>query len=330
MTTTPQWILVTIVATLMVQYGSAVELKIVSFNIEKFGRSENLWVNVQNKQLNNNAISQNAKIFAMILQQYDIIFLQEIQGETNRGVINEIKAILNWVPMQIPSQQKPVYEVVWPDCFFDAQGNYETYVYYINTNKIPNGRWEHGLYPSPGRLKDTCRRPLAGPQRKILFARPPYGLCLKNAHGNCVLFLLGLHAKPLGTCSSSYHPGVCTTREELDNLVYAYEYFADSKVFNTRYAVLMGDFNADGRYLTYAQLLYLDLSKRECQSGGEQGWMSFSGTKHTNVNDNHPAMYDRFYVTFPPRHAYAVVQKDARVKLLSDHYPIAITFNWDF
>ena len=31
-----------------------------------------------------------------ILQQYDIIFLQEIQGETNRGVINEIKAILNW------------------------------------------------------------------------------------------------------------------------------------------------------------------------------------------------------------------------------------------
>jgi hypothetical protein len=96
MTTTPQWILVTIVATLMVQYGSAVELKIVSFNIEKFGRSENLWVNVQNKQLNNNAISQNAKIFAMILQQYDIIFLQEIQGETNRGVINEIKAILNW------------------------------------------------------------------------------------------------------------------------------------------------------------------------------------------------------------------------------------------
>ena len=75
--------------------------------------------------------------------------------------------------------------------------------------------------------------------------------------------------------------------------MYAYEYFADSKVFNTRYAVLMGDFNADGRYLTYAQLLYLDLSKRECQSGGEQGWMSFSGTKHTNVNDNHPAMYDR-------------------------------------
>ena len=66
MTTTPQWILVTIVATLMVQYGSAVELKIVSFNIEKFGRSENLWVNVQNKQLNNNAISQNAKIFAMV------------------------------------------------------------------------------------------------------------------------------------------------------------------------------------------------------------------------------------------------------------------------
>jgi endonuclease/exonuclease/phosphatase family metal-dependent hydrolase len=282
--------LIAIVASLMVQHGSAMDLKIAAFNIENFGRSENLWVDPANKNLNVNAVSQNAKNFATLMQDFDIIFIQEIKGERNLEVINELRDILNWMPMQT-QQPHPVYELVWPNCVFDATGNHEVYVYYINTNKIPSGRWEHALYPSPGRLGDSCRRPPDGPPRSILFARPPYALCLKNRDGNCALFLLGLHAKPLGKCTKPYRPGRCTTREELDNLDWAYAYF--SKIFRTRDAVLLGDFNADGKFLTYAQLRYLDLSRRESVDPEGPGWVHFDGAQHTNVNEGHPAMYDR-------------------------------------
>ena len=42
------------------------DLKIAAFNIENFGRSENLWVDPANKNLNVNAVSQNAKNFATV------------------------------------------------------------------------------------------------------------------------------------------------------------------------------------------------------------------------------------------------------------------------
>ena len=82
-----------------------------------------------------------------------------------------------------------------------------------------------------------------------------------------------------------------TTKEELDNLKIAYNYF--SRLYGTNDAILMGDLNADGDYLTYAQFQYLELTK-----SGPGSWIPYPIEKqqHTNVNGDsmvHPAMYDR-------------------------------------
>ena len=105
----------------------------------------------------------------------------------------------------------------------------------------------------------------------------------------CLFFLLGLHAKPLDKRDSK-KPDVRTTKEELDNFAVAYDYF--SRKYKTPHALLMGDLNADGSYLTDAQFEYLELTER-----GHEGWIPFtSRKKHTNINGDsggHPAIYDR-------------------------------------
>ena len=136
-----------------------------------------------------------------------------------------------------------------------------------------------------------------GPRRNgnsdKFFVRPPYSLCVKdNADTKCLFFLLGLHAKPLGRPDSRpSRSHLQTTKQELDNLKTAYNYF--SHHYGTNDAILMGDLNADGDYLTYAQFLYLELTKN-----GPGKWISYpiGQQQHTNVAGDsmvHPAMYDR-------------------------------------
>ena len=163
-----------------------------------------------------------------------------------------------------------------------------------STQKIK--KWNAGLYPSRkfdrgrsrgGSICEDYRGPESSDK---YFARPPYSLCVRdNADTKCLFFLLGLHAKPLARPDSS-KPHLQTTKQELDNFKTAYDYF--SHLYGTNDAILMGDLNADGDYLTYAQFLYLELTKR-----GQGGWISYPiGKQHTNVAGDsmvHPAMYDR-------------------------------------
>ena len=123
------------------------------------------------------------------------------------------------------------------------------------------------------------------------FVRPPYSLCVKdNAGKKCLFFLLGLHAKPLGR-PDARRRHLKTTREELDHLKIAYNYF--SSYYGTNDAILMGDLNADGDYLTYAQFRDLELTK-----SGPGKWIFYpiGQQQYTNVAGDsrvHPAMYDR-------------------------------------
>ena len=121
------------------------------------------------------------------------------------------------------------------------------------------------------------------------FVRPPYSLCVKDNADRCLFFLLGLHAKPLAK-PDARRQHLQTTKQELDNFKTAYRYFEN--YYGTGNAILMGDLNADGPYLTYAQFRYLGLTR---SVPGK--WISYPiGKQHTNVNGDsmvHPATYDR-------------------------------------
>ncbi|XP_071101873.1 deoxyribonuclease-1-like [Haliotis cracherodii] len=231
-----------------------------------------------------------------IIASYDVMLVQEIRQKSGDCMVQLLDLLNNNATEQFAYIASPR---------LGRTSSKEQYAYYYKTDKVRTV--DTRLYD------DTAD----------LFEREPYSVLIEvqtGAGGSLRMALTGVHIKP----DDAVH--------ELQVMETVYN---DTKnAFGTENMLIMGDMNADCRYVKSSELSSINLF-----SDTKTFWTLISETEDTTTSNSNCA-YDRIVVAGAELESHVVAYDTEyfgtefgltaeQEKAVSDHFPVWVTFNLD-